>query len=123
MTIVRLVQWIHWAVLIFVLTAWFWPWTAAVWVHAVFVPIMLIHWKTNENRCVLSDLEEKFKSGAGASSIERVQAEESQFIRMACTKIFGKAPSDEALDNINWIVSGLVWVLSVLRLMFLDRTF
>ncbi len=108
----------HWAVLIFVLTAWLSPWPSVLWLHVVFVPLMLLHWKTNENRCVLSELEEKYKS----TNSEIKRAEESQFIKMVWMKIFGRLPTEGTLDFINYGLSALVWLFSVVRLWIRVRT-
>ena len=110
---VRFIQWLHWAILIFVLTAWLWPWATALWAHAIFVPLMLLHWKTNENRCVLSELETKFKSPEGGAI---ARAEESQFIKTVWSSVFGTHPPERVMDKINYIACGVVWTITVLRL-------
>lgn len=114
----KFIQYTHWAVLLFVLTAWFYPWAPALWLHVVFVPLMILHWRTNRNRCFLSQLEEKYKVPHEASVHQRVKrdAHESQFIKHVWAKIFRKTPTDRVLNKAIYGIVGLVWAISVARL-------
>jgi hypothetical protein len=112
---VRFINIAHWAILLFVLTAWLWPWQAAWWTHVLFVPIMILHWRTNRNRCFLSQLEERFRT-KGTAAVADVEVQESHFIRSVIKKIFGVEPSDSALEWINYAVMASAWAASVFRL-------
>lgn len=120
---VHLIHFTHWAVLGFVLTAWAWPFAWTLWLHVFFVPLMILHWKTNRNRCFLSQLEEKYKSPLSSTKDKLpVEVEESQFIKMIFKKFFGIVPSDKALEKIIYALIIFVWILSMVRLNFTDQT-
>jgi hypothetical protein len=116
--VIKLIHFTHWAVLAFVLTAWAWPFQLALWVHAAFVPLMVIHWRTNRNRCFLSQLEERYKAASVQPNMDLtlIDAEESQFIKMVFTKILGHAPAPELVEKITYGLVTIVWLLTVARL-------
>jgi hypothetical protein len=119
---VRVINVAHWVILLFVLTAWMWPWPAAWWLHIVFVPLMIIHWRTNRNRCFLSQLEERFRlketteNGPITRAITEVEVEESHFIRSVIKKFFGVSPTIAMVEWINYGVMSIAWLGSAIRL-------
>ena len=111
---------VHWAVLLFVLVGWALPWKFALWFHALLIPMLAIHWLTNENRCFLTEIEEKFK--ASALHPQRPSNEEP-FIGYIIRKITGKKLTEKALASVSYGVMTIVWILTVLRLMSGARAF
>ena len=109
----------HWTVILFVLTGWLSPWNTLVWTHVLFIPLMILHWRTNENRCLLTELEAKYKEPQPALATgESLEAEEEEgFIKSAWARAYGRAPSDSDLAVIIYVVLALVWTLSVYRLL------
>ena len=72
--------------------------------HALFWPLMLIHWNTNGNKCILSDLENK---------VDNTYAnEEWPFMR----KFFGPAMSDKMIGYLTYTLYTISWALTLLRL-------
>jgi len=116
---VHVIHLTHWVVLLFVLLAWVSPWPALLWLHAIFVPGMMIHWRTNDNRCVLTELEEKYKVRTGKVV---VADEEAQFVKSIWLRFFGGQPSERVLSALYYGVPGLAWLTSVLRLLFMAQT-
>jgi hypothetical protein len=111
---------LHWAVLAFVLVGWALPWKLALWFHALLIPALVVHWLTNDHRCVLTEMEEKFKASAKAP--ERPPNEES-FTGYIIRKLTGKTLSEKALAGVSYGVMKVVWILTVLRLMNGARAF
>lgn len=107
----RAIHYCHWVVLFFVITGWLSPWREALWLHVFFVPMMIAHWKTNEDRCVLTEMEARFRS---YDYKEEVQ--EGQFLKEIMHKLFGRVPSEETMTKITYGVLAIAWTLSVLRL-------
>ena len=108
-SLIRAIQFFHFAVIVFVLTACVLPWRE-VWIaHAIFVPLMVLHWKTNRNRCVLTQIEAKLKG-------EREVAE-SGFIKKLIARITGKEPSDQALQLAIDSILVAVWGVTIGRLL------
>ena len=109
-SLVRAIQIFHFAVIVFVLTACFLPWRE-VWIfHAIFVPLMVLHWKTNQNRCVLTQIEAKLKG-------EREEPSESGFIKKLIGKFFGKEPSAEHLQLMIDSILVVVWGITIGRIL------
>lgn len=104
---IKLLQTVHMAVLAFVLTAPLLPFRS-VWIaHLVFVPLMFLHWKTNRNRCVLTQIEARLKG-------ER-EVSESGFIKTLWISIFKKAPSEAALRAFINSILVVTWIGSLVR--------
>ncbi|MEK7355160.1 MAG: DUF2784 family protein [Bdellovibrionota bacterium] len=106
-TLIRILQLTHTALLLFVMTACFLPWKEVWLVHLVFVPLMFLHWKTNRNRCVLTQIEARLKG-------ER-EVPEGGFIKGLWIKIFKRAPSERTLQRLINSILVVVWTTSVLR--------
>lgn len=105
--LIRLIQYIHMAVLIFVIAGALLPWREVWLVHLVFLPLMYLHWKTNRNRCVLTQIEAHLKG-------ER-EVSESGFIKRVWTRMAGRAPSERQLQaTINSILV-MAWTASMIR--------
>jgi hypothetical protein len=135
----RLIHFIHWAFLVFVLSGWIFPWDLSLWLHATMIPGLILHWRTNENRCILTELEHKFKnveeklfSGVGAASssqmpitveFEPARAQQGQFIKSAWERFFGHTPSDELLSGVIYGIMGLVWAITLGQLITGARIF
>lgn len=105
--LIKAIQYIHMAVLLFVIAAGFSPWREVWLVHVVFVPLMFIHWKTNRNRCVLTQIESRLKG-------ER-EVSESGFIKRVITKFIGREPSERALQRTINSILVVAWSLSAIR--------
>lgn len=118
----QLVHTVHWIFLLFVLTGWLLPWPAALIAHLIIVPGLIVHWRTNENRCILTELEERFKGEPSplkkSSEVAHQEAaEEGQFLKAAWAKVYGKKPTDELMSRITYGTMIIVWLLSLLRLL------
>jgi hypothetical protein len=105
--------------LFFVLTAWAWPSRGAHWVHFVFVPLMVLHWLTNEDRCVLSELEQKYKKKPADQNLPG-DVEEGQFVRSILKKFLGRNPTAKQLQMVIYVIVIFVWSLTALRLFVLS---
>ncbi|MES2962417.1 MAG: DUF2784 family protein [Bdellovibrionota bacterium] len=106
-SLIRTLQFLHMAVLVFVIFGGFLPWKEVWLVHMVFVPLMFLHWKTNNNRCVLTQIESHLKG-------ER-EVSESGFIKRLWISIFRREPSDLTLLRVTNSILVLSWGLSTTR--------
>jgi hypothetical protein len=57
--IINIIRWIHYAIVLFFLFGFLLP-DKYVWTYILFVIILKIHWMTNNDKCILTELEEKF---------------------------------------------------------------
>lgn len=69
--------------------------------HAFFWPLLLIHWKMNDGKCILSQLEN-----------QNVSSGEWPFIR----KFLKFDISDEMIGYITYIVYTTSWIITLMRL-------
>lgn len=53
----------HWFIVIYNLTGWLAPTEQGVLVYLVFVPIMVIHWRLNNNSCIINNIETWLTTG------------------------------------------------------------
>lgn len=114
----RFIHAIHWLFLIFVLTGWLSPWTMGLIAHAIVIPCLILHWRTNNNRCVLTELEERYRERPEEALPEtpKEAAEEGQFIRSAWEKMTGRKPSDDFLAKLIYGVMAGVLGMTIIRL-------
>jgi hypothetical protein len=111
--IARLLHALHILILAFVLMAWLLPWQFVWIVHLMFIPGMILHWYTNANRCVLTEIEAKYRVPEVGVKKE---ADEGYFIKTLWAKFFGRVPSEKTLIRVIYAVMALVWSLSLIRL-------
>ena len=110
-TLLYFLRGLHYAVLLFVLLGWLVS-LPVVWIiHLIFVPALVLHWKTNEQRCFLSDLEKAlFNSPV-------IREERSPFIKHVLRLIIRRTPSDRFTAFVIYGAMLCSWTISLLRLM------
>jgi hypothetical protein len=113
----QLVHTVHWIFLLFVLTGWLLPWPAALAAHLLMIPGLILHWRTNNNRCVLTEIEERLRPKVDRESV----VEEGQFIKGAWAKAYGQEPTDELLSRVIYGTMVFVWLLSLAHLLMTSR--
>jgi hypothetical protein len=53
----------HFAVMIFIVSGWLYPWHAALYVYLAFLPLVILQWQINKSSCVLNNIESWMRSG------------------------------------------------------------
>ena len=89
---IRLIKWVHLAVLVFVLFGWALPGPTVWLVHGIFVPIMIVQWWVNDGTCILTNLENWV-----AGKKKEKDEEQGQFVKGLLSKCFDPLPSDEKI--------------------------
>ena len=85
---------IHMVLMMWMIGGAFLPYVWAWWSIVILVPILEIHWATNDNRCILSDLEVILRGpDSGREKGDGV------FIRNVVEKAFRMHPSDRFLNG------------------------
>jgi hypothetical protein len=79
--------------------------------HLLVIPIVILHWKTNDGRCILSEWDLKLKSSVSSGTEVR-----GHFIRSIFSSI-GMSPSDQQLKKIIYAVFAASWISSCFRLL------
>lgn len=53
----------HFAVMIFIVSGWAYPWHAALYVYLGFLPLVIVQWQVNKSSCVLNNIESWARTG------------------------------------------------------------
>ncbi len=107
---------VHLLLTIFMITVWMIPWKWAAWVGIFFLPLVVLHWKTNRNRCVLTLLEQRLREGNLSKLLPKAQ--EQLFIRELLRQIFGVNWSPEVVNGIIYFILVFVWMICFCRILF-----
>lgn len=108
--IIRLIQIIHFCVILSVLLVPFTNSNYFLMLHSVFIPFMILHWLTNNNTCVLTTAEKYLKNA------DTPEKEEECFTCKLINPIFDFTKDNEKLTRYIYIITIGMWLLSVLKL-------
>jgi hypothetical protein len=111
----RFLRFSHMFIVAFILVGPFLPWAAALHIHAVFVPIVVLQWALNQNRCVLTQLEHRLRRSP-APEAEIKKEDEDAFVKSLLKICFKNLPSDFAIRIGVWTITWSCWMVTVLRL-------
>jgi hypothetical protein len=106
----KLVLFIHLSITLFCIVAFLGP-EPVLWFHVVFVPLMVLHWRLNDDICILTDAELWLRGetrddiGEGRYFVSRI----SEFF---LSEPFTEETSDKVARGVTWVV----WAISVIRL-------
>ncbi len=89
----------------------FLPYVWAWWSIVILVPILEIHWATNEDRCILSDLEVILRGPDSGREIG-----DGVFIGNVVEKVFRIQPSDRFLNGAIHAIMIVVGLVSLGRI-------
>jgi hypothetical protein len=101
---------LHLAITAFVVFGWLYSQENVLLVHVIFVPVLIVHWKTNNNRCVLSNIE------AWLQGVDVATQEQAPFIRWLFSLFTSREFQERTLSRVTYGVMGLAFCLSGLRL-------
>ncbi len=132
MIAIFIIRGVHLAVIVFVLSAWALPYPQIRLAHLLFIPLMILHWRTNRDTCVLTELESKLakeydsarldpqiasSASVGHSFVEPGEKDEGQFTRRLFQIFFcGWTPSDVFLRRFIYTSIWTAWSLSLVQL-------
>lgn len=106
---IGVIRFLHLAILSFVLLGWLAPWRNILLLHAAFVPLMILHWKTNNNTCCLTSFEHQLR-GSDRKNIE------GSFIKSILLVFFASLPPDSIIQRYLYLTLFTAWSLCVARL-------
>jgi len=101
---------LHLACVLFVIFGWLSPFPWLLKVHAIFIPLLFLHWQTNGGTCVLTNIEYRLKGARPGK-----EAQQGSFIKSLFAS-FGFKP---ALGTLKVIFHGLLlssWLLGLSRI-------
>ncbi len=101
---------IHLSITLFCIVAFLGP-EAVLWFHVVFVPLMVLHWRLNDDICILTDAE-LWLLGKTRDDIG-----DGQFFVSRISEFFLTQPlTEDAANKVARGVTWAVWAICVIRL-------
>ena len=101
---------IHLAIVVFVIFGCLLPNRSVILFHLIFLPILVLHWKTNEGVCYLTQLENKIQGKKSVKTDMRGGFTENLFM-----KLFGKQPTRLFLQSLIYTIMSLSWMISIIK--------
>jgi hypothetical protein len=104
---------LHWIIVLYGVSGWLSPNEGWLIVYLVFVPIMVIHWRFNDNSCILNNIETWLLTGKWRN---KHNPEEGGFVHTTLLRVLGWAPSARVMDQVIYGLMAAVWIVGYVRL-------
>jgi hypothetical protein len=104
---------LHFAVMIYIVTGWLIPVRAALMVYAFFLPSIAIQWRFNKNSCLLNNAESFLRTGSWRSP---ANPEEGAWLGTLARDALGIEPTPLQVDLFTYAVMALLWGLGLWHL-------
>lgn len=109
----NLVKLTHTSIVLIVSWGWLMPWQAIWWLNVFGIPMMILHWRTNDKVCFLTTLEDSLRGDERAGT-----PDQAPFMpRLAA--IFGITISEDLNTKLAYSVSIFSWCVCVGRIAWL----
>jgi len=105
--------WLHVAVLAFIAAGWALPWRGALLAYLIALPLVVAHWRINQDACVLNNLENLLRHGRWRAPEHN--AEEGAWLRTLVRQRTGIALSPGRMNLLIYAAMALVWTLAAWR--------
>ena len=104
---------VHTALIPYTLFGWVVPNTLWLKIHAVFVPVMIVHWWLNRNVCILSNLESYLRYGTWWRTDD---SEQGGWVENRVRALTGWTPPPGWADGMTYVALLLSTLASVVHL-------
>ena len=102
---------LHLAILALIVLGWLLPWRAFLIFYVIFVPAVVLHWKINDDACILNNLENWLRYRAWRAR-ER-NPEEGAWLRTLIRNATGIALTQGIMDAVMYAAMALLWLLGM----------
>lgn len=103
--------WLHVLVLLFIVAGWLLPLRAALTAYLIFLPLVMLHWKLNQDACVLNNIESWLRHRRWRAPDKN--AEEGAWLRTLIASLTGVALSRRAMDVVIYTAMAVFWLLAL----------
>lgn len=85
--------------------------------HLIMWPIVYIHWKLNDNKCVLTQLEQWVKDGTSMKDVRKVGEKRDCDFYFAKKTLndYSITVTDDDIDKLIYIIFSISWLISFYR--------
>jgi len=97
---------LHFAIMIYILTGWLVPWQAALIFYLCFLPAVAVQWQFNKNSCVLNNVESLLRSGRWRDPNNR---EEGAWLQGLALKVTGILFKPWQMDLLTYVILVVLW--------------
>jgi hypothetical protein len=97
---------LHFAVMIYIVTGWLAPFSAALVFYMCFLPAVAIQWQFNKNSCVLNNIESMMRSGRWRDPNNR---EEGAWLQNLALNVTGILFKPWQMDAFTYFVVAVLW--------------
>lgn len=111
---VKFLGFLHFAIVMFVIFGCLATNQKVLLVHVIFLPILVLHWKTNQGVCYLTELEIKIQ-GKRSGELPGKTEMQGGFTESLFKKLFGRQPSRALLQNLTYSIMAVSWMISILK--------
>lgn len=105
----NLTKTLHIAIMIFIIVGWAIPSKPITYLHLALIPLVILHWKTNDDVCILTELELKLRGVV--CDLDEMRG---RFIAGLIEQCFGWSPPDRLLKIVTYSVMLVSWLVSLL---------
>ncbi len=110
----RLCFYLHFAVMIYIVTGWLAPWRPLLVFYLLFIPAVFVQWRVNEDSCILNNIEGWLRNRQWRN--KHVNPEEGAWLLTLATKLTGLRVTAFQVNTFTNSVLVLVWGLALARL-------
>jgi hypothetical protein len=104
---------VHFAVMIFIVTGWLYPWHATLYIYLGFLPLVIVQWQVNKSSCVLNNIESWARTGNWRNPQNK---EEGAWFLNMVKDVTGITLQPWQANAINYSVVVLLWCVGVWHL-------
>ena len=106
---------LHFAIMIFIVTGWLVPLDAVLIVYLCFLPAVAVQWQFNKNSCVLNNIESLMRSGQWRDQNNR---EEGAWLQTLAHKITGILFKPWQVDLFTYFILVVLWSAGLSHLLW-----
>jgi hypothetical protein len=105
---------LHFAVMLYIVTGWLVPWNPALGFYLVFIPGVFVQWQVNKDTCILNNIEGWLRTGKWRN--KEINPEEGAWLLTLAKNVTGLAVTAFQINLLNYSVLILVWLLALANL-------
>ena len=105
------IRYIHIGLFLFLISGWSCPSPSVLKTHALLIPLLIVHWRTNNNTCFLTNLEHWVRGGKTSHEEQR-----GSFVKSIVENTCGISPSDSVLEACIYLTMISLMTISFWRL-------
>ena len=94
--------------ILYVIFGWLLSSQSLLYLHILLIPALVVHWKLNQDRCFLTDLE---------NALAGKEPEPGGFVKSILSQCVTNLPEDYVIERALYGVIIVSWSISVLRLL------